>query len=267
VKSSIRMSYKIGPVTRDPTEILTRPAPPPDRTVRYGPGPEHVVDLRLSAAQRGPLVVFLHGGFWRARYDRTHAYPLADDLAGRGLPVALVEYRRVGQPGGGWPGTGDDVAAALAALPALVGDILDPTGYVLAGHSAGGHLALLNGARAGGVLALAPVADLALAYQLGLGSGAVADLMGDARPGDEIFQMADPALRPTRTRTVIVHGGDDRNVPVEVSRSYARLAGDCCQLVELPGVEHFAVIDPLSSAWPNVLVGLGPFIDAWTTKR
>ncbi len=71
-----------------------------------------MIDLRLPEVQTGPLVIFVHGGFWQAAYDRAHAGPLAADLAARGYPVACPEYRRVGQPGGGWPGTLDDVAAA-----------------------------------------------------------------------------------------------------------------------------------------------------------
>src|SRR5688572_24932971 len=103
-------------MTRDPREVLTRPAPAPDLTLRYGDHPDHVIDLRLptdgAAGPGRPLVVFLHGGFWRAAFDRSHAGPLAADLAGRGYPVAVVEYRRVGQEGGGWPGTLDDVERA-----------------------------------------------------------------------------------------------------------------------------------------------------------
>src|SRR5690606_161093 len=132
--------------TDDPREILTRPAPPPDQTVRYGDHPDQVIDLRRPAADRPtrPLVAVIHGGFWRADYDRTHTAPLAADLAGRGHPVAQLEYRRTGQPGGGWPGTFDDIAAAMAALERWAADALGAGALppVLLGHSAGGHLAL-----------------------------------------------------------------------------------------------------------------------------
>src|SRR5215467_10397072 len=132
-----------------PDDVLSRPAPPPDLVIRYGPGPEHVADLRLPrrSARPAPLVLFLHGGFWRAAYDRAHTGPLATALAAAGFAVCVPEFRRTGQRGGGWPGTFDDVAAAVDALPALVRNAVgvnrvsdEPA--LLAGHSAGGHLAL-----------------------------------------------------------------------------------------------------------------------------
>ena len=125
----------------DPREVLTRPAPPPDAVLRYGPGPEHIADVRFPAAWRsagvaagglagaylggrppGPvvLIVLLHGGFWRPSYDRSHTGPMAAALAAENFVVCAPEYRRTGQPGGGWPGTFDDVAAAVDALPDLV---------------------------------------------------------------------------------------------------------------------------------------------------
>ena len=235
----------------------------PDYTVRYGSDADHVADVRLpSGDATGPLVVFIHGGFWRARYDREHVAPLAADLASRGYPVATIEYRRVGQSGGGWPGTLDDVEAAVRAVPGLIGaDLGQP---VLAGHSAGGHLALWAASRVPavrGVLALAPVADLGLAHRLGLGAGAVADLLGGG-PLDvpERYAAADPArLLPLRVPTIVVHGDDDQQVPVGVGREFcaaARRSGDDTRLIELAGIEHFALIEPGSAAWPAVLDAL-----------
>ena len=130
------------------SEVLNRPAPPPDHTARYGSHREQVVDLRMpkDGPANGTLVVLIHGGFWRAAYDRTHTGPLADALASSGFAVCTPEYRRTGQPGGGWPGTFDDVAAAMDVLPGRVARELDGVAVmgpvVLAGHSAGGHLAL-----------------------------------------------------------------------------------------------------------------------------
>jgi acetyl esterase/lipase len=240
------------------TDVLSRPAPPPDVVLRYGDHPDHVIDLRLPAGGARKLVIFLHGGFWRAAFDRSHTGPLAADLAGRGYAVACVEYRRVGQPGGGWPGTLDDVEAALAALPGLVRPHADPAGAVLAGHSAGGHLALLNAATPGlaGVVALAPVADLAAAYHTGIGAGAVALLLGGGP--DEVperYDRADPARRgPVPVPTEIIHGDLDDRVPLSISTGYAdAVGGTRCRLRVLPGEDHFGVIDPLSTAWPHVV--------------
>jgi acetyl esterase/lipase len=258
-------------MTRDPREVLTRPAPAPDLTLTYGDHPDHVIDLRLPATptQEGPVVVFLHGGFWRAAYDRQHAGPLAVDLAERGYPVAVVEYRRIGQPGGGWPGTFDDVARALVMLPGLVAPHADPAGFVLMGHSAGGQLALINGRQASGVVALAPVADLTKGYEMGIGDGAVGELLGggpDLVP--DRYDRVDPARRgPPGVPTVIVHGADDDRVPVAISRGYAGDGNAHCRLFVLPGADHFGVIDPLSSAWPSVVTALTLVVDGWPKRR
>src|SRR5262245_44691231 len=118
-----------GAVGANPLDVLTRPARPPDLALRYGDHADHVADLHLppsaSAARartdvRAPLILFLHGGFWRAQYGREHTAPLAETLAVGGFAVCAPEYRRSGQPGGGWPGTFDDVAAAVDRLPWLV---------------------------------------------------------------------------------------------------------------------------------------------------
>ncbi|MEV0392824.1 alpha/beta hydrolase family protein [Polymorphospora rubra] len=258
-------------MTSDPRSVLSRPAPPPDATVRYGGHPDQVADVRLPAGSGPvrPLVVVVHGGFWRAEYDRTHTGPLAADLAGRGYPVAQLEYRRTGQPDGGWPTTLDDVAAGIDALPRLVAELGVAAGGppILLGHSAGGHLALWYAARSTadlrGVVALAPVADLAEAYRLDLDGGAVADLLGGGP--DEVpdrYALADPtdpALPVPASRCVIIHGLDDVQVPIGISRRYAdRLTrrGAEITLVELPEVEHFGLIDPAAAAWLEVTAGL-----------
>ncbi|WP_320068395.1 alpha/beta hydrolase [Micromonospora sp. RTGN7] len=255
----------------DPRTVLDRPAPAPDATVAYGGHPDQIADLRRPAGDGPPrpLVVVVHGGFWRSEYDRSHTGPLAAALAALGHPVAQLEYRRTGQPGGGWPGTLTDVLAGVAALPGLagpvLGDRLRPGPPLLVGHSAGGHLALHVAASApatvAGVLALAPVADLAEAYRLDLDSGAVAALLGGG-PAEhpERYAAADPAARvPIRVPVVVMHGALDRQVPVALSRSYvatARAAGSPVRLIELAKCEHFGLIDPESAAWPEVRRGL-----------
>jgi acetyl esterase/lipase len=261
-------------MTADPREVLTRWAPGPDLTVRYGDHPDHVADVRLPAGEpAGPLVIFIHGGFWKAEYDRAHTAPLAVDLAARGYPVATIEFRRIGQPGGGWPGTFTDVAAAVDRVPGLIAEALSARGRslpdlarpVLAGHSAGGHLALWCASRTTkpvrGVLALAPVADLVLAHRLRLDDDAVAALLGGGP--DEVpdrYADADPARSvPSGVPTILVHGTADDRVLLEVSRSYvaaAREAGEDVSLIELPDADHFAVIDPLAAAWSTVLGAL-----------
>jgi acetyl esterase/lipase len=262
-------------------DILTRAAPPPDLAIRYGSGPDQVADLRLPpgpATGQGPapLVILLHGGFWRAAYDRAHTGPLAAALAAEGFAVCAPEYRRVGQPGGGWPGTFDDVAAAVDVLPGLAaeatGGRADADRPILAGHSAGGQLALWAASRhrlpsgvpwsvpalsCRGVVALAAVSDLGSAHRLGLGRGAVAALLGGG-PDDQRsrYALANPVgLLPTGIPVRLVHGGADETVPCEMSLSYAsraQEAGDDATCAALAGLGHFEPIDPLSAAWPAV---------------
>ena len=270
----------------EPRDVLTRPAPPPDLTLSYGPGQYHVADLRLPAPSQirrldgdsgVPLVLFLHGGFWRAAYDRAHTGPLATALAAEGFAVCTPEYRRIGQPDGGWPGTFEDVAMAVDVLPGLAraaaDGVVDPGRVLLSGHSAGGHLALWAAARHrlprtapwhsaaprwAGVVALAAVSDLVDCFQRRLGNGAVAELLGGS-PGlhPRRYALTDPTvLLPTGMPVRLVHGSDDDVVPCEMSLEYAvraRAAGDDASCAELPGAGHFEVIDPLSDAWGQVV--------------
>jgi acetyl esterase/lipase len=257
-------------------------------TLRYGPGSEQVADLRLppqaarEATGPAPLVLFLHGGFWRARYDRGHTWPLGAALASAGFAVCTPEFRRAGQPGGGWPGTFDDVAAAVDALPDLALAVAGPGGLaprplVLAGHSAGGHLALWAAARHRlprdsrwrtpqpgpyrGVVGLAAVSDLAACHAAGLGDGAADALMGGG-PGryPDRYALADPAaLLPLGVRVRLVHGSRDEIVPCGMSRDYAARAaglGDDVLLEELGECGHYEPIDPLTAAWPSVLAAV-----------
>jgi acetyl esterase/lipase len=280
-------------------DVLTRAVPPPDLVLSYGPGDDHVADVRLpvtpapsastGSAERLPharsgspdparMVLFLHGGFWRAAYDRAHAGPLAAALAAAGFAVCVPEFRRTGRPGGGWPGTFDDVAAAVDRLPALVrdeagADVISDALPILAGHSAGGHLALWAAARhmiphsvawhaaetrVAGVVALAAVSDLAACHALRLGRDAVVALLGGGPERyPERYRIADPMrLLPLGCPVRLVHGTADDVVPCSLSASFlarGRAAGDDVSLAELPGAGHFDVIDPLSAAWPHVV--------------
>ena len=262
-------------------DVLDRPAPAPDLSLAYGPLPEHVVDVRLPASpDPAPLVVVVHGGFWRAEYDRAHAGPQSAGLAAAGYVVATVEYRRVRRTGDGWPATFDDVALMADTVVGLAADAVpgrvDPARVCFAGHSAGGHLVAWLAARhrlvesspwrtpgplPASVVALAGVVDLAVADRLGLGGNAARSLLGGPpRRHPERWSAADPARRlPNGVRTVLLHGTADPVVPVEVARSLAaaaREAGDAVVLHELPGVGHYALIDPLAPAWPHVLAAV-----------
>ncbi|GAA1907938.1 alpha/beta hydrolase [Streptomyces sodiiphilus] len=234
-----------GPVRetgRDAAELealLALPPARPDRTLRYGAHPSQVTDLY---GEGPPRLALLHGGFWREAYDRAHLAPLAAALARRGTPVALVEYRRVGG-GGGWPETFEDVAAALGSLPG-------EDAVVLAGHSAGGQLALWAAAcapqRVARTVAVAPVADLGRAAELGTGGHAVAQFLGSSRlerllPGPDPVRLPVPAAPVT-----LVHGEDDTQVPPELSAAYVEHSG--ARLESWPGVGHYAPVTAGSPA-------------------
>ncbi|MEO7980836.1 MAG: alpha/beta hydrolase [Sporichthyaceae bacterium] len=262
-------------------DVLDRPAPPPDVSLAYGPLPQHVVDVRLPLlSEPASMVVVVHGGFWRKAYDRAHAGPQSVALAAAGYVVATVEYRRVGLLGSGWPATFGDVAlmadSVVDLVSAAVPDRVDPARVCFVGHSAGGHLVAWLAGRhrlpssspwhraaplAAGVVPLAGVVDLTVADRLGLGGNATRNLLGGPpQRHPERWAAADPArLLPTGVRTVLVHGTADPVVPVEVARSFAdaaRGAGDDVVLRELPGVGHYALIDPLTTAWPHVLAAV-----------
>ncbi len=245
---------------------------PPPSVVRYGEHPDQVANLHLPAdlTEPRPVVVLVHGGFWRDRWDRTLMTPLACDLAARGVAAWNVEYRRVGQEGGGWPGTLHDIAAAIDAL-ADVPEI-DASCVVAIGHSAGGHLALWSAARHRlppgvpgtgprvapvGVVALAGVCDLARAALDGLGGGAVAAFMGGPpeQVPDRYAAASASALLPLGVGQLLVHGARDDVVPSSQSREYVRMAlgeHEVVELVELDA-DHFDVIDPALDAWAAVV--------------
>ncbi|CAN5824068.1 alpha/beta hydrolase [soil metagenome] len=233
---------------------------------RYGPYESQFGFLSLpDAAPPYRVVVLLHGGFWQLPWALDLMDGAASDLTSRGLAVWNLEYRRLGEPGAGWPGTFGDVVAgldALADLPAATE--LNLNSVAVAGHSAGGHLALwLAGERGpsaesrvvlAGAVGLAAVADLRAAWERGAGSEAVEALLGGLPHAiPERYRAASPADRlPCGLRTLLVHGERDRVVPPELSRLYvaeARRRGDDASLAVFPRTGHMDVINPRSEPW------------------
>jgi acetyl esterase/lipase len=248
--------------------VLERPAPGPDRVLRYADGMTGVVDVYDPPGGARGLVVLLHGGFWRAAYDRRHLRPLAAALAGDGWQVALPEYRRVGDDGGGWPGTMRDAARIVRDVPALVGTH-PPERVVIVGHSAGGHLAMLaavENARLAGAVSLAGVLDLASAHAAGLSRGAVADLLGTPVPTAELLAKADP-LRTTlpACALALLHGDRDAEVPVDYSRAYATRAARI-ELRVIEDADHYDVIDPLAASYSQLLRVINGMVEAGETE-
>jgi acetyl esterase/lipase len=249
------------------TPILDLPPPPADARIGYGDAPQQFGDLRLPKASGGspqafPVAIVIHGGYWRSAYGLEHIGHLCAALTRAGVATWSLEYRRIGDPGGGWPATGDDVLRGAEYLRTLAqGYPLDLTRVVAVGHSAGGQLALWLAAQhklpLRGVVSLAGVADLRRGWELGLSRGAVAELLGGS-PSEqpERYRQASPIeLAPLGIPERLLHGTKDDVVPIEMSRRFqaaAAAAGDDARLIELPDAGHFELIDPRTHAWAAV---------------
>ncbi|UGB28731.1 alpha/beta hydrolase family protein [Metabacillus sp. B2-18] len=224
------------------------------------------------------VIVLIHGGFWQSKYDLEENNPIAEDLTSRGYATWNIEYRRVGEEGGGWTGTFNDVIDAINYLNQLKEAYnLDLTNLVIVGHSAGGHLALWAASRTTPfnseltfnklnvpikkVISLAGVTDLNKMWEhheeKGINSLVAALMDGTPKEVSERYKVASPIeLIPIEINHVLVHGELDRHVPVELSKDYYLKAiekGCHVNLAVLPDVEHFKIIDPSSTAWDSVI--------------
>jgi acetyl esterase/lipase len=215
-----------------------------------------------------PVVVSIHGGFWQSKYSLEENTPLAEDLARRGYATWNIEYRRIGEEGGAWPGTFHDVVSAVNHLNQLKDTYqLDLSKVVVIGHSAGGHLALLLGSFLNvkesplvvpikGIISLAGVTDLDKMLQIHTERGIASPVTAFLGDSMEELPIASPIeLLPLNVDQVLIHGELDRHVPVTLSVEYHRRArelGDSIRLITLPEAERFMVVDPTSSAWKAV---------------
>lgn len=242
-------------------DILSLAPPKADVRVAYGSDANQFADLRLPKG-KGPhaLAILIHGGFWRAKYDLGYAGHLCAALTGRGIATANLEYRRVGNAGGGWPGTFADVRAGYQFLVQNAAKYgFDARRVVAMGHSAGGQLGLCLAAHESGVkvvVSLAGVVDLQRAYALHLSNDAVVEFLGGtpAEVADH-YKEADPMKLAIRTRQWLVHGVEDDTVPPAFSRDYVaakQKVKEDARLVEIAGAGHFEVVDPRSAAWKEV---------------
>ena len=237
-----------------PSRVSEDLLPAADGRLSYGGHGSQFVDFRRPAGREtAPLAIVIHGGFWRVRFGLEHAAHVCVALAAAGFATANLEYRRVGEPGGGWPGTLQDTRTGVRFARGHAAEYGgDRARTVVLGHSAGGHLALWVAAEIQDltrVIGLGPVANLHLAFSLALSNCAVAEFLGgtpDEFP--ERYREADPA-RPTPVPRVLIHGDADDIVPVELTRQFAGAA----KRIEIPGADHFAVIDPTHPAWEIVL--------------
>jgi acetyl esterase/lipase len=253
--------------------ILFSSAPPADARIHYGSDPLQFGDLRLPPGQGPhPVVIFLHGGRFHARYDLEHVGQACLALTSAGVATWNVEYRRLETPGGGWPNTFKDAGLAADFLRDLAPQYgLDLDHVVAVGHSAGGCLVLWLAGRhhiardselfatsplpLSGVVALAPVSDLRRVAR-GDGRRHMLDLLGGTpEESPERYAAASPTdLLPTGVPTVLVHGTED-TLPLDMSQNFrdrARRGGDDVSLLPLEGAGHYELIDPGSEEWPRV---------------
>jgi acetyl esterase/lipase len=242
-------------------DILTRTPPKADARVTYGGDQNQFADLRLPK-KKGPLAlaIIIHGGFWRARYDLEYAGHLCAALTAKGIATANLEYRRVGNAGGGWPGTFADIRAGYQFLTQNAHKYeFDARRIVAVGHSAGGQLGLCLAAHETGVkaaISLAGVVDLQRAYALHLSNDAVVEFLGGT-PAEVVdhYREADPIKLAIRARQWLVHGAADDVVPPAFSRDYVsakQKMKEDARLVEIAGAGHFELVDPRSGAWKDV---------------
>jgi acetyl esterase/lipase len=245
------------------TEVLALEARAPDLSLRYGSEAPQTAALWLPPARIGgpaPVLVLVHGGCWLSDYSAAHVYPLAAELASDGYAVYVPEYRRVGESGGGWPGTPADLVSSLDALAELDDPRLALSRTLLLGHSAGGHLALWLAARDPalvtpplkilGAVGLAPITDLA-AYARGANScQAVTERFMGASPEDapQVYAQASPASLPQRVPLRLLRGSEDPIVGPEQLRAMREVHAS-----ELEAAGHFDWIHPQTRAYDRLL--------------
>jgi len=266
------------------SDILERHSPNFDKRIEYGPEPQHFAELRFPDGPGPfPLLFVIHGGFWQSAYDLKHIGSLCTALTNKGVVTCNLEYRRVGNSGGGWPGTFQDVSLATDHIVEIISSDprVDIARAAVIGHSAGGHLAQWLASRHRvpkasplhcaqkyrlvRAVSLAGVCDLRAAWKQRLGNGAVAKLMGgspDQYP--ERFDAGSPIeLLPAGTIQVLIHGTADTIVPASQSEKFVERAeqlGEQPSLVKLEGVGHFELIDPESDAWSTIVNAILPVL-------
>lgn len=273
------------PVARPTAAQPPPPQPPPPpvaatepfERIRYGKDPQQFGDLRLPSSRGGrvPIVAVIHGGFWSSTEGLDVMNAACEALTAQGYASWNLEYRRLGEAGGGWPGTFLDVAAGLDHLRTLARrHPIDLRRLVTLGHSAGGQLALWGAGRrwirdgelrdpsairVRASVSLAGLVDLRQAW--GMGFDVVGRLLGGAPDQvPERYDTASPAaLLPLGIPQVLLHGTDDRIVPAQLSRDYQATAvsrGDQVALVTLKGIGHFELIEPGTAGWSPVVEAL-----------
>jgi acetyl esterase/lipase len=265
------------------SDLASFESPEPDHRIAYGNDPLQFGELRIpDGPGPHPVAILIHGGCWLSEFDITHLRKLAAAITETGVATWALEYRRVGNPGGGWPGTFQDIADGTDYLRTLAkSHPLDLERVIAAGHSAGGHLALWLGARSKlvdrdpfraenpvlprAVLGLAPAPDLAYLHDQDVCGNVVDKLLGGSPESQsDRYRMSSPMdLTPLGVPQILILGERDDNW-TPVGRRYfdrAKAAGDDVRVVEAPESGHFEMIDPDSTTWPLVTGALRQLLE------
>lgn len=255
------------------SDIQKLPKPPADHRIAYGDDPLQFGELRLPKTKgKHPVVVVVHGGCWFAEYNLHHLAAFSDALTKLGVATWTIEYRRIGDKGGAWPGTFQDVAKGTDYLREVAKKHpLDLRRVVMIGHSAGGQLALWLAARKNlpktsvlysanslpliGVVSLAGISDLKK-YRPNCDDSVNKLLGGAPEQFAERYQQTSPMeLLPLKVPLHLIHGKQDRIVPIELGQDFeaaAKQKGDEVTLTTLDGAGHFDLISPLSPVWSTL---------------
>lgn len=272
-----------------PAEFQSLPSQPANRRIAYGKDPSQFADLRIpSTSGPHPVAILIHGGCWKADYATLRDMaPIADALKAEGIATWNLEYRRLSQPGSGWPGTYEDVAQGVDYLRNVAQQYqLDLDHVVVVGHSAGGHLAMWAASRKrlspGSVLYVAEplpirgVVDLAgpgdmeteIAVEAGACQSRVVEQLLGGSPGavpERYAQVSASKMLPLGIPQVLVWGDHDNLRPMWLGQKYANAAitaGNSVDLIIVPDAGHFEVASPYSPAWPKVRDAIGSLLQS-----
>lgn len=261
-----------------PSSFRTQVLSPQCLRVYYGNDSLQYGDIRIpQGSTSAPLIVVVHGGAWLKEYTLDYMNPFCKALTKAGFITWNLEYRRIGDEGGGYPGTFTDIASAMDCIPTLttlehLKGRIDFNAIILLGHSAGGHLAVWAGSRSHipqnhilgaanplpirGVVSLAGVLDLQEAFESGLAEGAVRQLLAPYAP-DALYPVVSPfAMVPADVPVMIIHGIDDMEVPLSASKAYAqkvRALNGAITCTTVHNTDHFSLTDPYGPAWKEIL--------------